>query len=80
METAPKKRGRPPIGKVAMTPAQRKTEQRIRQAENLMSDSHELTDAECLAILTGKRWRGGAIDKGAWQRLGHLRGFVTVTI
>jgi hypothetical protein len=79
METTQKKRGRPPVRDVAMTPAQRKQQQRVRQAQNVMSDNHEMTDAECLAILVGKRWRGGAIDKGAWQRLGQLRGFVTVT-
>jgi hypothetical protein len=62
-----------------MTTAQRKQEQRARQAEHVMCDSHTWTDAECLAILVGKRWRCGAIDKAAWQRLGELRNFVTVT-
>jgi len=52
-------------------------EQRIRQAEAVQNrDSHEWTDAECLAILAGSRWRGGAIDKAAWQQLGKLRGFL----
>ena len=56
--------------------AKRKREQRIRQAEAVQDrDSHEWTDAECLAILTAARWRGGAIDKGAWEQLGKLRGF-----
>ena len=76
MEISPRKRGRPPIGNVAMTQAQRKQEQRNRQVENLMSDNHEMTDAECLAVLVGKRWRGGPIDKSAWMRLGKLRGFM----
>ncbi len=62
--------------RVAMTQAQRKREHRIRQAEAAYNrDSHELTDAECLAILAGSRWRGGPIDKGAWEQLGKLRGF-----
>lgn len=74
---APKKRGRPPIGAKSMSAAKRKQEQRIRQAEAVQTrDSHEWTDAECLAILAGSRWRGGAIDKAAWQQLGKLRSFM----
>ena len=71
------KRGRKPIKRSgAMTPAQRKREQRIRQAEAASyRDSHELTAAECLAILCGSRWRGGPIDRGAWLQLGKLRGY-----
>jgi hypothetical protein len=73
----PKKRGRPASGAKPMSAAKRKQEQRIRQAEAVQNrDSHEWTDAECLAILAGSRWRGGAIDKAAWQQLGKLRGFM----
>ncbi|MGE3542225.1 MAG: hypothetical protein AB7N91_33020 [Candidatus Tectimicrobiota bacterium] len=69
---------RPTLG--AMTTAQRKREQRARQAEAIQnSDGHEWTDAECLAVLNGAQWRGGAIDKAAWEQLGRLRGFVTAT-
>lgn len=75
---APKKRGRKPSGTDAMSAAKRKREQRIRQAEAIQNrDNHEWTDAECLSILTGARWRGGAIDKGAWEQLGKLRGFLS---
>lgn len=69
---------RPTLG--AMTAAQRKREQRTRQAEAIQErDSHEWTEAECLAVLSGTQWRGGAIDKAAWEQLGRLRCFVTVT-
>jgi len=71
------KRGRKPVGPVARTPAQRKRDQRERLAEAVhISDSHEWTEAVCLSILNGKRWRGGAIDKAAWQQLGKLRSFM----
>lgn len=81
-EKKPENRGRPAkrprLG--AMTAAERKREQRTRQAEAIQErDSHEWTEAECLAVLTGTQWRGGAIDRGAWYQLGRLRGFVTVT-
>lgn len=81
-EKMPVKRGRPAkrpaLG--AMTAAERKREQRARQAEAIQErDSHEWTEAECLAVLTGNQWRGGAIDKAAWEQLGRLRNFVTVT-
>ncbi len=81
-EKKPKQRGRPETrpGLGAMTAAERKREQRTRQAEAIHErDSHEWAEAECLAVLTGARWRGGAIDRAAWIQLGRLRGFVTVT-
>lgn len=74
------KRGRKPKNPAlgAMTPAQRKREQRARQAEAAATgEVAEFTDADCLAVLNGKRWRNGAIDKAAWLRLGQLRGFLT---
>lgn len=62
------------LPKGAMTAAERKREQRIRQAEAVYQrDSHTWTDAECLAILGKKQWHGGAIDKMAWEQLGKLR-------
>jgi len=81
-ETKAKRQGRgekrPGLG--AMTAAERKREQRTRQAEAIHErDSHEWNEAECLAVLAGARWRGGAIDRAAWAQLGRLRGFVTVT-
>jgi hypothetical protein len=53
----PKKRGRKPKNPTlgAMDAAKRKREQRMRQAEAIYQrDSHEWTDAECLAILAKK--------------------------
>lgn len=80
MDTTPTaKRGRPAKNSVsgAMNATQRKREQRIRQAEAIQErDSSEWTEAECLSVLNGKRWREGAIDKAAWQQLGKLRGFM----
>lgn len=75
----PKKRGRKPQNPVlgAMDAAKRKREQRARQLTAIYErDSHEWTEAECLSVLTGKQWRGGAIDRAAWEQLGKLRGFV----
>lgn len=82
IENKTEKRGRPAqrpaLG--AMTAAERKREQRARQAAAIHErDSHEWVESECLAVLTGSRWRGGAIDKAAWEQLGRLRNFVTVT-
>ena len=74
---APKRRrGLPQGTSGALDAAERKRRQRERQAGRVYShDTDELTDAECLAILSGKRWRAGPIDQGAWRRLGALRGF-----
>ncbi|XSG84102.1 MAG: hypothetical protein ACPW60_10190 [Methylohalobius sp. ZOD2] len=60
-----------------MTAAERQRERRIRlDVEVIERDSHEWTEAVCLRILAGKRWRGGSIDKAAWKRLGKIRGFM----
>ena len=73
----PKKRGPKPKGRMAMTAAQRKQEQRLRLAAHVAErDDAEWTEAECLWVLSGRRWRGTALDKAAWKRLGQLRGFV----
>jgi hypothetical protein len=74
----PQKRGRKPQNPVlgAMDAAKRKREQRARQANAIQErDSHEWTDTECLSVLTAKQWRGGAIDRLAWEQLGKLRNF-----
>ncbi len=74
---APKKRGRPAIGREPMTPAKRKREQRARQAQAIQEkDSSQWTDSECRSVLDSAQWRGGALDKAAWLQLGRLRGFV----
>lgn len=74
----PQKRGRKPQNPAlgAMDAAKRKREQRARQANAIQErDSHEWTDTECLSVLMGKQWRGGAIDRLAWEQLGKLRNF-----
>ncbi len=75
----PKKRGRKPNNPLlgAMNNAARKREQRARQTTAIYErDSHEWTDAQCLAVIGGKQWRCSAIDRAAWEQLGKLRGFV----
>lgn len=71
------KPGRKPRKKTGtMTPAQRQAERRIAQAERINTGDESLwTDADCLAILSGSRWRRGPMDLAAWRRLGQLRGF-----
>ena len=73
-------RGRKPKNGIkAMTAAERKAAQRVRMDEVIQTtDSSEWTEAICLHVLVGDRWRGGAMDKAAWKRLGELRKFVTV--
>lgn len=73
-----KRKGRPPRNPMLgpMDAAKRKREQRIRQVEAIYSrDCHEWTEAECLAVLISTRWRGGDIDREAWEQLGRLRAF-----
>ncbi len=59
-----------------MTAAERQRWRRIRQAEVVATmDTEQWTEAHCLSILNGLTWRGGPMDKAAWQQLGKLRGF-----
>ena len=75
-ETPTKHRDRPAVGREAMSPAKRKREQRIRQAEAIQEkDSDNWSESECLSVLSGRQWRSGTIDKAAWLRLGKLREF-----
>jgi hypothetical protein len=70
--------GRKPIGNKPMSARDRKAEQRARQWEriNTVSDT-EWTDADCLLVLSTTRYpHGSAVDKGAWEQLGKLRGFI----
>jgi hypothetical protein len=70
-------RGRKPIGPRAMTAAERKREQRSRQETAVFEqDSGQWTEATCLQVLTSLRWRGGPIERTAWEQLGRLRGFI----
>lgn len=75
----PQKRGRKPKNPVlgAMDAAKRKQEQRTRQAEAIYQrDSHEWTDAECMAILAKKSYGKSAVGQQAWEQLGKLRGWI----
>ena len=70
--------GRKPIGIRAMTTRERKREQRARMWERIstLPDS-EWTEAECLLVLGTTRFaHGSPVDKGAWEQLGKLRGFI----
>lgn len=70
------RRGRPPKGWKAQTAAQRKAEQRARDWETINTlDSEEWNERQCLLVLITSRYRGGAMDQAAWQRLGELRGY-----
>ena len=69
--------GRKPIGKEAMTPAQRKREQRTRQDTRIMEcASHEWREADSLRDLSQKKWRDTVMDRNAWEQLGRLRGYM----
>ncbi len=70
--------GRKPIGYKAMTDRERKQEQRARMWEriNTVPDT-EWTEAECLLVLGTTRYaHGSPKDKGAWEQLGRIRGFI----
>ena len=73
---APKKRGRPSIDGTSKTAAERQRDRRAKLATGVQEKPFtEWTDAECLAILTGRQWRGSEMAEAAWYRLGVLRGF-----
>jgi hypothetical protein len=70
-------RGRKPIGTRAMTAAERKREQRSRQETAIFEQgSEQWTEATCLQVLTSRRWRGGPLERAAWEQIGRLRGFI----
>lgn len=79
-ENLPKKLGRKPKNPVTgtQTAAQRKRAQRERQQEAIATtDSDQWTEAECLFVLANGKWPAGSpMDRGAWRRLGELRGYV----
>lgn len=67
------KPGRKPIGRQAMTPAQRKREQRIAALTRVMDrDSHEWRESDCLMVLQMARFRNSMMAKGAYEQLGRL--------
>jgi hypothetical protein len=73
---APKKRGRPLIDGTAKTAAERQRDRRAKLATGVQEKPFtEWTEAECLAVLVGRQWRGSEMDEAAWYRLGVLRGF-----
>jgi hypothetical protein len=70
--------GRKPQGHKAMTEREKTQAKLARQWEriNTLQDT-EWTDRECLLVLTTTRYpHGSAVDKGAWEQLGKLRGFI----
>lgn len=77
MEEQKSNRGRKPKGWRARSAAERQAERRARLKTAAAELAEEKwTEAVCLDILTGKKWRGGPMDKAAWEQLGRLRGFV----
>lgn len=65
----------PTIG--ARSAADRKKEQIARQWERINTQEEtDWTEADCLLVLQTTRYRGGAMDRTAWRRLGQLRGYV----
>lgn len=76
MSEAQKKPGRKPIGPKAMTPAQRKREQRMAAQTRIAErDSSEWTEGDCIMVLQMAQFRGRWEDKAAWAQLGRLRSF-----
>lgn len=76
MDTTTRPGRKPRKATGTMTAAERQRERRIASAERIATgDESNWTDADCLAVLSGARWRGGAMDRAAWRRLGQLRGF-----
>ena len=77
---APKKRGRKPTNPAlgAKDPAARKRDQIARQWERIANtDCEAWTEADCVLVLTTVRFeRGSPLDRGAWQQLGKLRGYM----
>ena len=66
-----------PIGRHALTAAERKREQRLRMETHIAErDRHEWTEQECLKVLSSSQWRGTVMDNSAWDQLGLLRGFI----
>ena len=60
------------------TAAERKRRQRERDTTTICElPDDQWTERHCLAVLADPRWRIGnqAIAKGAWKRLGELRGW-----
>lgn len=76
----PKKAGRKPKNPVTgtQTAAQRKRSQRERQQEAIATtETDQWTEAECLFVLASGKWPAGSpMDRGAWHKLGELRGYV----
>lgn len=79
---AAKKRGRPSTGN-AMTPAQRKAEQRARDMNAMIEETNlnNVTDTGLIAMLgMSKKMPGGPNGMPArlvWEELGRRRGFTS---
>jgi len=76
----PKKRGRKPANPAlgAKDASSRMREQLARQWERInTTECESWTEADCLLVLTSSRYgKGTPIDKGAWEQLGKLRGYL----
>jgi len=73
-----KKPGRPATGR-SRSAAERKRDQRARDMTAIFEiDSETWTEAQCfMVLLSGSRFKKGSpLQKGAWERLGKLRGFM----
>lgn len=74
----PKKRGRPSSGKAAKTVSQRQRALRERDAKTLIETGpSEWNVRQCLMALSKTEWRGEAMGKEAWVRIGVLMGYST---
>ena len=47
-----------------------------RQERSAGHNGDEWTEAKCLSILTAPRLRRSVVEYMAWERLGHLRGYI----
>lgn len=73
MDEVTGKPGRKPIGPQAMTPAQRKREQRTSALTRIMEcHSHEWKESDCLMVLQMAKFRNTPIARGAYDQLGRL--------
>lgn len=72
------KRGRPPINSGAMTAAQRKAKQRREQDNRIqLQPPEDWSEAECLRVLSTKKYSSTALHEMAWKRLGEIHGYIT---
>ena len=72
----PLKRGRPSINSEAMTAAQRKAKQRREQDNSIqLQPTEQWSEADCLRVMTTKKYYNTAIHELAWNRLGEIHNY-----